>query len=88
MKNKFLKITGAILISAFFVGMAFGSGESDNKSENSNKQPEKISCMVCGKDLTNDHNRIAPNGNGYYCTPCYKQTMRQVHDDIRAQGYD
>lgn len=88
MKNKLLKTTGAILISTFFIAMAFGSGDSSTKSESSTKEPEKISCMVCSKDLTNDYNRIAPNGKGYYCTPCYKQTMREVHDDIRAQGYD
>lgn len=88
MRNKFVKTTGAILISVFFIAMAFGSGDSKSKSENSNTPPQKISCLVCGKDLTNDHNRIAPNGDHYYCTPCYKQTMRNVHEEIRAEGYD
>ncbi|GAA4776808.1 hypothetical protein GCM10023230_29970 [Flavobacterium hankyongi] len=61
-----------------------------NKEAETNTEPKKkINCMVCGKDLTEDYNRISPNGNGnYYCTPCYKATMRDVHREIQAEGYD
>ncbi len=59
------------------------------EANTNNQSQNKITCMVCGKDLTDDYNRISPNGNGnYYCTPCYKATMRNVHEEIQAEGYD
>lgn len=58
-------------------------------NDTTNEPKKKINCMVCGKDLTDDYNRIAPNGHdAYYCTPCYQATMRQVHKDIQAEGYN
>lgn len=60
-----------------------------NAVETANEPKKKIMCMVCDKDLTDDYNRIAPNGHdAYYCTPCYKATMRDVHESIQAEGYD
>ncbi|WP_129582976.1 hypothetical protein [Flavobacterium cyanobacteriorum] len=44
--------------------------------------------MSCSKDLTDDYNRINPNGTGYFCTLCYQKTMKGIHDDMRAEGYN
>src|ERR1700761_7754890 len=50
---------------------------------------EKIVCWRCGKDLTNDHNRIETSFNPerWECTPCYEATMKEVHDEMKSEGY-
>lgn len=60
----------------------------DSPSTENNYPKQKIHCIICDKDLTDDYNRISPNGGAYYCTPCYKATMRQVRENIRSEGYD
>ena len=78
-----------VLAVLFFLADQCDRKISKEGQEKASQPKEHIECMVCGKDLTNDYNRIAPNGNSnYYCTPCYKQTMREVHEDIQAEGYD
>ena len=47
----------------------------------------KIHCWRCGIDLTNTYNRIETDDNKYECTPCYEQTMKEIHDEMRAKGY-
>jgi len=45
-------------------------------------------CYVCNKDLTNDPARIDPLANGnYYCTPCYRKTMREINQQLKYEGY-
>lgn len=64
--------------------------ENNKKLEIEASKPKKeIFCMTCRKNLTNDYNRMEPLNNGnFYCTPCYKSTMRDVREEIRAEGYD
>ncbi|MGQ2985356.1 hypothetical protein [Flavobacterium sp.] len=88
MKNTLYTIV-CIVIVLFVVAHQCDKSMQREYQEKANEPKQEIHCMVCGKDLTDDYNRISPNGNGnYYCTPCYKQTMREVHEDIRAEGYD
>lgn len=65
-------------------------GPNESKTESSSTvKKEEIHCLVCSKDLTNDFNRISPNGNGnYYCTLCYQETKRQINRELRAEGYN
>jgi DNA-directed RNA polymerase subunit N (RpoN/RPB10) len=91
MKNKYLKTVGSALIAGAFLFIAFGSGdsESEKNSSTSNEPKKKIKCFMCGKDLTDDYNRISPNYNEiYYCTaPCYQKLKSEVSDDLEMQGY-
>ena len=87
MKNTILTILGALCF-IFFLAHQCDKSIQKEYTEEAKKPKEEIHCLVCSKDLTNDYNRIAPNGDAYYCTPCYKQTMREVHEIIRAEGYD
>lgn len=86
-KNKYLKTIGSTLIVGAFLFFAFGS--DDSKSEKTNEPKKKINCMMCGKDLTDDYNRISPNFNdNYYCTaPCYQKLKSDVSDDLESEGY-
>lgn len=79
MKNKLWTGICVIVLIFFYASKC----EEAVKDDSSSKPKEKISCIICSKDLTNDYNRISPNGKGYYCTPCYKQTMRDVNSDIK-----
>lgn len=82
MKNIFILLI--VLIGASFLSDTCDHAKA---RENANKPKEKIFCINCGKDLTDDYNRIRPSGAGYYCTPCYQQTMRHIHAEMRAEGY-
>lgn len=87
MRNKLAGLL-FVLFFAFFLAHQCDKASQREQAKEAEQPKEEIHCMVCSKDLTNDYNRIAPNGNGYYCTPCYKQTMREVHENIQAEGYD
>jgi hypothetical protein len=87
MKNTVYTIV-CVLIVLFALANQCDKSSRKDSLERANQPKEEIHCLLCGKNLTDDYNRIAPNGNNYYCTPCYKQTMREVHEDIQAQGYD
>ena len=90
MKNNYLKTIGSALIVGAFTLLSFGSGESDSNknSSSASETNEKVSCAMCGKDLTDDvMGRISPNGSSYYCyTPCYQKFKGEVSDDLEAQG--
>ena len=83
MKNFFI-------VCAVLLGLAFIAdrvNEFSSSSSSSHKKKE-IHCIVCNKDLTDTHHRIAPNGNGnYYCTLCYRKTMREINRELSAEGY-
>lgn len=88
MRDK-IAIALCVLFVTFFIAHQCDKASQREYEQKANEPKPEIHCIVCSKDLTNDYNRISPNGNGnYYCTPCYKATMRQVHEDIRAEGYD
>ena len=85
-----------ILYVSFFVIMGFvlftkpwRSNSDDSKIEESTKPQEKISCYVCGEDLTNEINKIEPMSTPgtWYCTPCYKSTMQDINDQLDIEGY-
>lgn len=79
---------GYILVAIFLVYLLADKCDKDLRDKVNSEPKKQISCMVCGKDLTDDYNRIAPNGHdAYYCTPCYKATMRDVNESIKAEGY-
>lgn len=64
-------------------------GNRTNNSSPVSNQKKEIHCMVCNKNLTDDYNRISPNGNGnYYCTLCYQKTKREINRELWAEGYD
>lgn len=87
--KKWMYIIGAIIFTIFQVYRCEVRAKNKASKASTSKPKEKISCMVCSKDLTDDYNRIAPNGNGnYYCTPCYQATMRDIHEDMKAEGYN
>ena len=88
MKKKVFRIS-SILIASVFVLMAWSSGSDDSKIEESTKPQEKISCYVCGEDLTNEINKIEPMSTPgtWYCTPCYKSTMKDINDQLDIEGY-
>lgn len=88
MNKKYLKTIGSTIIVGAFLFLAFGSDRS--KSEKTNEPKKKINCAMCGKDLTDDYNRISPNYNEfYYCTaPCYQKLKSDVSDDLESQGYN
>ena len=87
--NNWMYILGFIFLIFMWANKCDSDLKRKTETNTTSEPKKKISCMVCGKDLTDDYNRISPNGNGnYYCTPCYKQTMRDVHESIQAQGYD
>ena len=91
MKKQYLKTIGSTLIVGAFLFLALGSDppKSENNASSSNEPEKKINCMMCGKDLTNDYNRISPNSNdNYFCTaPCYQKLKSDVSDDLESQGY-
>jgi hypothetical protein len=88
MKNKIITVLCALFMIFFIAHKCDKAIQKENEQEVTEPKKE-IHCMVCGKDLTDDYNRISPNFNGnYYCTPCYEQTMREVHEDMQAEGYD
>lgn len=90
MKNNYLKTIGSTLIVGAFTLLSFGSGESEsNENSSSASEPnKKVTCAMCGKDLTDDLNRISPNGGSYYCySPCYQKLKGEVSDDLEAEGY-
>lgn len=87
--NKWMYILIIIAVIILQVYQCEMRAQRKASKASTSKPQEKISCMVCGKDLTDDYNRIAPNGNGnYYCTPCYQATMRDIHQDMKAEGYN
>jgi hypothetical protein len=88
MKKKVFRIS-SILIASVFILMAWSSGSDDSKIEESTKPQEKISCYVCGEDLTNEINKIEPMSTPgtWYCTPCYKSTMQDINDQLDIEGY-
>ncbi len=101
MKKKVFRISSIFIASTFLI-MAWGSGSVENKNEEVNqnienkdnvqettKPKEKISCYVCGKDLTNEINKIEPMSTPgtWYCTPCYKSTMDEINEKLDMQGY-
>jgi len=73
-----------LVIGGYMLTGLFGSDDSKSTKTTT----KSISCLVCGKDLTNDYNRISPNGNNYYyCTLCYRKTMREINEKLKAEGY-
>jgi hypothetical protein len=87
MKKNLIKTICSTLIIVSFLFIALASGETESNSSE-NKQVEKINCAMCGKDLTNDFNRICPNGGAYYCTAqCYQKLKKEVSDDLESEGY-
>lgn len=86
MKNRNY-IWAAIGISIVIIGNCYKSKKTESEKSIPTKV-EKIACMTCGKDLTNDYNRmLTPSGNAWWCTPCYQATMNEVYDDMEAKGY-
>lgn len=85
--KKTLQVIGIIFFTIFFWAYKCDRQTQKESLEEANKPKEKISCIMCGKDLTDDYNRICPNGKGYFCTPCYEKTMRGVNSDIQSEGY-
>lgn len=82
-----------LYFSNYFGGVYLFDEENSSKTENKvteteNKPKEKKSCKKCGKDLTDDYNRmLAPSGTGYFCTLCYRKLRREVDEELKAEGY-
>jgi hypothetical protein len=91
-KGNFLKHLASILTIGIFMFMAVSSGSdsSSEKNEEADAKPkERIGCTVCGKDLTNDLNKIQSIATSgvWYCTPCHRSTMDNITDELEAEGY-
>lgn len=71
-------------VFVFYNVTNMGSSDTSTASE----PKEEIHCIVCSKDLTDDFHRIQPNGEGYFCMPCYQKAMKGIHDDMRTEGYN
>ena len=84
-KEKQIRIALASIIGIVFIAMFFFSHKAPPVVEVNKKE---IHCVVCGKNLTDDYNRIYANENSYYCTLCYEKTMKDIHDEMRAEGYN
>lgn len=69
----------------FFVAYQCDKKWQEFTSDTENQTEEKH-CKKCYKDLTNDRNRIYSNG-GYYCTPCWKRTQREIQQELKYEGY-
>lgn len=82
-KEKFI-----VVIYLIIFGVIFYNLQQCMKEPSAKEKAKEVHCAKCNKDLTKDYNRIAPTGKEYYCTPCYKQMMRGIHEEMRFEGYD
>ena len=87
MRDRIVVILCALFM-IFFIAHQCDKSIQKDRAEQTNEPNEVIHCVSCNKDLTNDYNRINPNGTGYFCTLCYQKTMKGIHDDMRTEGYN
>jgi hypothetical protein len=76
-------------ILALMLTSCTSNNDNSNPSTSVSQPVEKINCWRCGKDLTNDVNRIETSFNPakWECTPCYEATQKEIHDEMKAEGY-
>lgn len=73
-------VVTALLSIRSYMSSDKDSGKVENK---------EIHCKQCGKDLTNDFNRISPmEVKGYYCMPCYNGIQRDIKEEMILEGYN
>lgn len=80
-----MKKTLIVVAILFFIAYQCDKKWQKFTSDTENQTEEKH-CKRCSKDLTNDVNRIYSNG-GYYCTPCWKTTQREIQQELKYEGY-
>lgn len=70
-----------VVVVLFFI-----AHQCDTGGFNSSDSHEEKYCKHCNKDLTNDVNRVYSN-EGYYCTPCWRATQREIQQELKYQDY-
>lgn len=76
-------IAGVGMVSSFY----FKDKPKNSQHSSTNAPEEKKSCWRCGKDLSNTVQYIETDSKKYACTPCYETTMREIKDEMSAEGY-
>ena len=88
MKSNRKKSTAIFISVLLILILSAGCNHSDNSSQTSNTTVEKIYCWSCGADLSKTYNYIETSPGKYECTLCYDKTMRDIHDEMKAEGYN
>jgi hypothetical protein len=83
-------ITFGILFLILIIWARKCDNEIEKELELEASQPKKeITCTSCGKNLTNDYNRMEPLNNGnFYCMPCYYSMKNDIQSEMKAEGYN
>ena len=78
---------GILIVVVGYLMINNKSSQNNQRNSNTSTPPEKKICWSCGKDLSNTVDWIETDPKKYECTVCYEKTMREIKDDMTAEGY-